>query len=101
MVLLIFYFGAFNFLESYLPSEISKRAEPQQKGSALGIYSASQFIGIFMGGALGGWLYQYHGMQGVYIVNLSLASIWLILVLVLPMLCQPTTDKNTLEEEAV
>ena len=100
ILLMIVYFGAFNFLESYLPSEISKRAHPQQKGSALGIYSASQFIGIFSGGALGGWLYQYQGMQGVFIVNLSLAAIWLLLVLILPKL-NTGIDQNTLEEETV
>ncbi len=99
IALLVLYFGAFNYLESYLPSEISKRVDPGQKGSALGVYSASQFIGIFCGGALGGMLYQTFAMNGVYLLNLCLAIVWLVVVLLMPATNQ-SSAKNELEQES-
>ena len=44
----------FNFLEATLPSWISKVAPLNVKGCAMGVYSTSQFLGIFVGGVLGG-----------------------------------------------
>jgi MFS family permease len=60
-VLLQFFFIAFNLLEATLPSLISKIAPAQSKGTAMGVYTSSQFIGAFVGGAAGGWL---HGKFG-------------------------------------
>ncbi len=100
VLLLILFFGAFNYLEALLPSEISKNIEPGLKGTALGIYSASQFIGIFCGGAAGGLLYKYGGMNGVHLFSLGLTIAWLLLVLALPN-TGALASKNRLEEETV
>lgn len=100
VLLLILFFGAFNYLEALLPAEISKNIDPGLKGTALGIYSASQFIGIFCGGVAGGLLYSHAGMDGVYLFSLGLTIVWLLLVFVLPN-TRALPAKNGLEEETV
>lgn len=75
--LLFGYFVAFNFLEANLPSLISKQANPQARGSALGVYSSSQFLGIFVGGSVAGILYSHTGITGIFILNTVVAFIWL------------------------
>ncbi|MDT9071165.1 MFS transporter, partial [Escherichia coli] len=62
---LFFFFMAFNLLEASLPSLISKEAPAASKGTAMGVYSTSQFFGAFLGGALGGYLLQSAGLEGV------------------------------------
>jgi predicted MFS family arabinose efflux permease len=74
---LLLFFTAFSLLEAFLPSLVSKTAPPARKGTALGIYSFSQFFGIFVGGALGGWLYGAFGLVNVYLFCATLAVIWL------------------------
>ena len=83
-----------------MPSEISKNIDPGLKGTALGIYSASQFIGIFCGGAIGGLLYQHAGMNGVHLFSLGLTITWLLVVLALPN-TGALPSQNRLEEETV
>ncbi len=73
------FFGGFSLLEAFMPSLISRTAPATRKGSALGIYSCSQFSGIFVGGLLGGWLYGQFSFAGVYLFCLSLTFFWLIL----------------------
>ncbi|HEB98276.1 MAG TPA: MFS transporter, partial [Thiotrichales bacterium] len=53
LALFVLYVG-FNVLEATLPSLISKMAPPDSKGTAMGFYSSSQFLGAFIGGAGGG-----------------------------------------------
>ena len=67
----------FSLLEAFLPSLISRTAPVAHKGSALGIYSCLQFSGIFVGGALGGYLLGRVGYSGVYFFCISLALLWL------------------------
>ncbi len=74
-----FFFSSFSLLEAFLPSLVSRTAPATRKGSALGIYSCCQFLGIFVGGALGGWLYGKFSFSGVYLLCIILALIWLIL----------------------
>lgn len=76
---LCLFFGGFSLLEAFLPSMISRLAPADRKGSALGIYSCAQFFGIFVGGALGGWLYGQFSFAGVYSFCIALALFWLIL----------------------
>ena len=64
--LLLVFFAAFNLLEATLPSLIAKMASPDAKGTAMGVYSSSQFLGAFAGGALGGWLRGMLGLKGVF-----------------------------------
>ena len=78
-IILFLYFIAFNFLEAQLPSLISKQAKPHNKGTALGVYSTSQFLGIFAGGILAGLMYTYAGAAGIFKLNTAVALIWLYL----------------------
>lgn len=70
------YFVGFNILEASLPSLISRQAGAECKGTAMGIYSSSQFLGIFAGGALAGVVYQFWGSQGIFAVNSIIALVW-------------------------
>jgi MFS family permease len=81
VVALWVFFGAFNLLEASLPSLISKMAPPQSKGTAMGIYSSSQFLGIFVGGWAGGWMFQRHGFDGVFLFCAAVVAIWFLAAL--------------------
>ena len=45
---------------------IAKTAEPHLKGTAMGVYSSSQFLGAFCGGVAGGSLLGAYGVDGVF-----------------------------------
>lgn len=75
------FFTAFNILEASLPSMMSKLSPLENKGTAMGIYSSAQFIGAFIGGAMGGVLYQQFGLQGIFLASSLLIVVWLLLVL--------------------
>ncbi|WP_033135261.1 MFS transporter, partial [Aeromonas finlandensis] len=72
----IFFIG-FNVMEALLPSLISKESPPGYKGTAMGIYSTSQFIGVAIGGSLGGLLYSQGGAALVFGGCAALALVWL------------------------
>jgi len=55
-VMLVLFFGAFNFLEAILPAAVTRIAPAAMKGTAMGLFSSAQFIGAFAGGLLGGVL---------------------------------------------
>jgi len=76
-ILMFAYFVAFNILEATVPSLISKQASGSSKGTAMGIYSSCQFLGIFAGGALAGLLYQYSGARGIFLTNTIISALWL------------------------
>lgn len=81
VALLLGFFTAFNLLEATLPSMLSKLAPAGAKGTAMGVYSTSQFLGAFLGGLLGGGLAQYFGYDAVFygcgLVALAwLAAVW-------------------------
>jgi MFS family permease len=75
---MIAFFIAFNLLEASLPSLISKVAPAGGKGTAMGIYSTSQFLGSGLGGVLGGWLYQLGGLGLVFAGCAVLCTLWLL-----------------------
>lgn len=75
---LVMFFSAFNVLEASLPSLITKAAPPDAKGTATGLYSSLQFLGIFAGGVIGGFANQHAGSVGVFVVTTALALVWLV-----------------------
>lgn len=75
------FFTAFNLLEALLPSLVSKTAPAHAKGTAMGVYSTSQFFGAFAGGALGGWVHQSFDVGAVFLLGAGVGVIWLIAVL--------------------
>jgi len=94
------YFVGFNILEASLPSMISRQASAESKGTAMGIYSSSQFLGIFAGGAIAGVIYQFWGSQGIFIVNSIIGLAWSVITFYIkPLVYQLTLilpyDSNT------
>ncbi len=76
---LLLFFVAYNVLEASLPSLISRLAPVDAKGTAMGVYSTSQFFGAFLGGAFGGWLYGTAGIGAVFYACAGIACLWGIL----------------------
>ena len=76
---LLGFFLAFNLLEASLPSLVAKIAPADMKGTAMGVYTSSQFLGAFTGGVAGGWIYQHVSAEGVFIFCGFMASLWVIL----------------------
>src|SRR5690606_10122033 len=76
---IVVFFTAFNLLEASLPSLVSKVAPAAGKGTAMGVYSTSQFLGAALGGILGGGLYQQAGLSAVFIVCAVLCALWLVI----------------------
>ena len=71
-----FFFTAFNTLEALLPSLVSKIAPLESKGTAFGIYSSSQFFGIFLGGTLGGVLSHHFHIEAIFDFIGIITIIW-------------------------
>ena len=76
---LALFFTAFNLLEATLPSLVSKVAPVDAKGTAMGVYSTSQFGGAFVGGLLGGWVHQEFGLAAVFQAGALVGVVWLLL----------------------
>ena len=76
---LLLFFIAFNLLEATLPSLVAKITPPDKKGTAMGVYTSSQFFGAFCGGALGGWLYGAAGIGAVFGLCALVGLAWLVL----------------------
>lgn len=74
---LLVFFTAFNLLEASLPSLISKIAPVGAKGTAIGIYSSTQFLGTFAGAAAGGHLVGTYGSTALYVFCGLLLAVWL------------------------
>ncbi|WP_187647424.1 MFS transporter [Nitrosophilus labii] len=73
----VFFFIGFNMFEPLLQSFVSKFAKVHQKGAALGVANTFAYVGIFLGGAIGGLLYQYFHENGVAIFVLMVCIIWI------------------------
>jgi MFS family permease len=76
VVMLFFFFTAVSILEASLPSLVSKLAPSDGKGTAMGLYSTGQFLGLFLGGVSGGWLHHYYSVEMVFILGTVLTVVW-------------------------
>ena len=76
---LLIFFMAFNLLEASLPSLISKIAPVGAKGTAIGVYSSTQFLGAFVGAAIGGYLMEHYGSTALFAFCSILLLIWLVM----------------------
>lgn len=74
---MVVFFVAFNVLEALLPSLVSRIAPAQGRGVAIGVYNTTQTLGVFIGGALGGWVAAHFGHAGVYSLCAGLCGLWL------------------------
>ncbi len=71
-----FFFIGFNMFEPLLQSFVSKFAKVHQKGAALGVANTFAYVGIFLGGAIGGYAYEHFGRGGVAIMVLTVTAVW-------------------------
>ena len=62
-----------------MPSILSRIAPAGVKGSVMGIYSSSQFLGAFVGGIVGGFVASRYGEQSIFLVMAIMSLIWLVL----------------------
>ena len=76
---LFVYFVAFNILEASLPSLISKMAPAASKGTAMGVHSTAQSLGMFLGAVMGGYLSHKIGYAAVFMFCALLMGIWFLL----------------------
>ncbi|GHC37214.1 MFS transporter [Aidingimonas halophila] len=97
--LLLGFFIAFNLLEATLPSMISKMAPAGAKGTAMGVYSTSQFLGAFLGGLLGGVLDQYWGHDAVFYGAAVVGVVWLGSVMTMPAPRHLASEVVALDDE--
>jgi MFS family permease len=63
-------------MEAILPSLISKESPAGYKGTAMGLYSTSQFIGVAIGGSLGGFIFGHAGAGAVFMACAAIAVVW-------------------------
>ena len=78
---LVIFFTGFNLLEALLPSLVSRVAPAQLNGTALGVYNTCQFAGVFVGGAVGGFIFGHFGPVGVFLLMGTLLALWWVVVL--------------------
>jgi predicted MFS family arabinose efflux permease len=78
-VALVGFFAGFNFLEASLPSLVAKVAPADMKGTAMGLFSSSQFLGAFAGGVIGGYMLGYESTDTAFLdLGLILGIWWLV-----------------------
>ncbi|MCU7798586.1 MAG: MFS transporter [gamma proteobacterium symbiont of Lucinoma myriamae] len=78
---ILIFFAAFNVLEASLPSLIAKMSPSEAKGTAMGIYSTSQFFGAFLGGVIGGKILGLYGINGVFLFAMLITLVWSLIAL--------------------
>ena len=79
VALLVVLFTAFNLLEAMLPSLVSRVAPVDCRGTAMGFYSSSQFLGTFLGGMLGGIFQGMFGLHVIFLFAALAALVWWLL----------------------
>ena len=89
---LLLYFMGFNLLEATIPSWISKRAPVENKATAMGLSSSSQFFGAFVGGAMGGLLLKQPDLLAWGLLAIIMAAA---LLLIMPIAQPPYLSSTT------
>ena len=74
---LCFMFVGINALEAILPATVTRVAPGRLRGTALGIFATCQFLGIFVGGALAGFILSAGGSEAVAVLASFCALLWL------------------------
>ncbi len=80
-VMLVLFFGGFNFLEAVMPANVARIAPADMKGSAMGLFSSAQFIGAFCGGLLGGILLGSGDHATTFLWLAAILSLWFVISL--------------------
>ncbi|NPA12187.1 MAG: MFS transporter [Epsilonproteobacteria bacterium] len=77
---ILFFFG-FNLLEPVLQSFVSKVARANQKATALSTSNTIQYLGIFLGGSVGGYFLNKGYLSGFLIFAVIVGIVWIIMLL--------------------
>lgn len=77
---LVFFFTAFNIIEALLPSLVTKIVPLEYRGISTGFYSSFQYLGLFLGGTLGGYLTKMYGPGVIVYLSAVIVCIWLVLI---------------------
>ena len=93
LITLTIFFIAFNSVEALLPSLLSRTASSTKRGLAMGIFSTSQFLGTFFGGAIGGLIYDIYDLNSVFLFTIFVALIWWFLILLMPLKTKTLKEK--------
>ena len=78
------FFSAFNLLETMLPSEVGRIAPAGLRGTFIGFFMTSQFLGFFFGGIIGGWVLMHSDISALMLVNMLVGLAWFIIILGTP-----------------
>ncbi len=73
---LICYIGSFSVLEAGIPSTLSKNTNIDNRGLTMSIYTSFQFFGTFLGGLIGGYLYDRYGLSGIFFFTAVISVVW-------------------------
>ncbi|NKB47530.1 MAG: MFS transporter [Legionellales bacterium] len=73
---LLLYLTSFTLLEATLPTLTANHSLRQYYGSTMGLFSSSQFLGIFIGGTLAGWLYSEFTASRLFFTCAMMAALW-------------------------
>jgi predicted MFS family arabinose efflux permease len=58
VVALMFYFVGFSLVEAILPSLVTRVASESERGTAMGVFNMSQYLGAFTGSIYGGFFLE-------------------------------------------
>jgi len=101
LALWLFLLG-FNLLEASLPSLVAKFAPAAHRGTAMGAFSSSQFLGAFFGATAAGYIGQNYGEVSVFLINAVLVGCWLGIVISMkqpPYLSSELVNVGALDKE--
>jgi MFS family permease len=69
-----------------------------EKGTAMGVFSTSQFLGIFVGGVAGGGILTHAGPTVVFTLGLVSAVVWLLIARTMAPPCHLANRSYALPE---
>lgn len=74
---LALFFVGFTALETLLPAWVSIFAPGSLRGTAMGVFSSAQFLGVFSGGVVGGAVLQWGDVGALFALLSGLTGLWL------------------------
>lgn len=80
VILSILFFAGFNYLEASIPASVSQLAPKERRGMILGMYSSAQFLGLFIGGSVGGFCWGHWQLAGALTLCSGLLFVWLMVI---------------------
>lgn len=97
---LAFFFFGFNIMEASQPSLISRFANKNYRGTTMGVFSSSQFLGASIGGILGSTMSGYLGVQYVFYLAFILSALWFAIAWPMQNPIKANTQSSMEEKEA-